>query len=283
MSVSARGDVGGHQHRAAAVRELDQHLRVRAGRLAVQRERVEALRVQHVEQVAALLLRVAERDRAHRPVVVQQLAHRVQPLVFRHFVEALADLAVVVALFELDFLRVAQELLAQLRDAVRIGRGEQQRLARGRAHPRDLGDVVEEAHVEHPVGFVEHQRVQRVELQVAAIEVIHDAARRADHDMRAVLEALRLRAHRRAAAQRQHLHVLFGAREAAHFLRDLVGEFPRRAQDHRLHVEAARVEARQQRERERGGLAAARLRLRDQVLPASATGRLAAWIGVMST
>ena len=104
------------------------------------------------------------------------------------------------------------------------------------------------------------------ERQAAALEVVHDAARRADDDVRAVFEAGRLRTHRRAAAQRQHLDVFFGAREAADFLRDLVGEFARRAQHHRLHGEVARVEARQQRQRKRRGLAAAGLRLGDQVV-----------------
>jgi len=84
--------------------------------------------------------------------------------------------------------------------------------------------------------------------------------------MRAVLEARRLRTHRCAAAERQHLHVFLGARETADFLRDLIGELTRRAEHHRLHVETARVEPREQRERERRGFAAAGLRLRDQVV-----------------
>ena len=41
-----------------------------------------------------------------------------------------------------------------------------------RAGARDHGDIVEEAHVEHAVGFVEHQRVERVELQRTALQVV---------------------------------------------------------------------------------------------------------------
>ena len=62
-------------------------------------------------------------------------------------------------------------------------------------------------------------------------------------DMRAVLEARDLRTHRRAAAQRQDFHVVFRAREAADFLRDLIGEFARRAEHERLHGEKARDRA----------------------------------------
>jgi len=84
--------------------------------------------------------------------------------------------------------------------------------------------------------------------------------------MCAVLQARDLRAHRRAAAQRQRLHVVLGAREAPDLLRDLVGQLARRAQHQRLHVEALRIQPGQQREREGGGLAAAGLGLRDQVV-----------------
>jgi hypothetical protein len=79
---AAGGHVGGHQHRAAAVGELHQHLvAVALVELAVQGQHVEALGVQHVDQVAALLLGVAEGQGAHRPVVAQQQAHGVEALV----------------------------------------------------------------------------------------------------------------------------------------------------------------------------------------------------------
>jgi hypothetical protein len=70
-----------------------------------------------------------------------------------------------------------------------------------------------------------------------------------------------------AAAQRHDLHVLLRARQAADLGRDLVGQLARRAQHHRLDGEATRVEVGQQGQREGGGLAAAGLGLRDQVVP----------------
>ena len=96
--------------------------------------------------------------------------------------------------------------------------------------------------------------------------MVHDAARRADDDVGAVLQACGLRAHRCAAAQRQHLHVFFGTGQAADLLRHLIGKFARRAQHHRLHVEAARVEPCEQGQRKRSGFAAARFCLRDQIV-----------------
>jgi hypothetical protein len=83
----ARRDVGGHQHAGAAVGKAHQHLvAVALVQLAVQFQRRKTLGLQHGHQVAALLLGVAEGQRAHRPVVVQQQAHGVQALVFGHLV-----------------------------------------------------------------------------------------------------------------------------------------------------------------------------------------------------
>jgi len=111
--------------------------------------------------------------------------------------------------------------------------------------------------------------------------VVDEAARVADDDVRAVLQTVHLRAHGAAAAQRDHFDVVFEARQAADFLRHLLGQFARGAQHHGLHRKAARVEAGEQGQRERGGFAAAGLRLRDQVVPGQCNRRLAACIGVM--
>jgi len=56
------------------------------------------------------------------------------------------------------------------------------------------------------------------------------------------------------------------AREAADFLRDLIGEFACRAENERLHIELARVELGKQRQRKGRRLAAARFRLRDEIV-----------------
>ena len=44
-------------------------------------------------------------------------------------------------------------------------------------HAEDLVDRVDEAHLQHLVRFVEHDEPQRREVQRAALEVVHDAAR----------------------------------------------------------------------------------------------------------
>ena len=103
-----------------------------------------------------------------------------------------------------------------------------------------------ETHVEHAIGFVEHQRVQGLEIQAATLQMVHDAARRTHHDVGAVFQAGQLGAHGGAAAQGQHLGVVFSAGQAAHFLRHLVSQFARGAQHQGLHGKTARVQVRQQ-------------------------------------
>ena len=68
----------------------------------------------------------------------------------------------------LDGLRRFHELLAELGNAFRVRRRKQQGLALFRALLGDHADVFEKAHVQHAVGFVQHQRVHGFELQVGA-------------------------------------------------------------------------------------------------------------------
>ena len=60
-------------------------------------------------------------------------------------------------------------------------------------------DVGQKAHVEHPVGFVEHQKLQTVQLGVVRSEMIEQAARRADDDVDAAAEGVFLGTHADAA------------------------------------------------------------------------------------
>ena len=108
-----RGHVGRHQHRAAAIGELHQHLiAVPLLQLAVQRQRAETLRLQQLRQRLTLVLGIAKSERADRPIVVEQVRNGVQTITVCDFVEALANFAAVVLRFNGDALRVFEELRA---------------------------------------------------------------------------------------------------------------------------------------------------------------------------
>ncbi len=232
----------------------------------MQRQRVEALGLQQRDQLVAFRLGVAEGQRAGRAEVVQGHRHSLVAVGARDLVEALADGALRRGVGDADALRRAKEALGQLLDALGVGGREQQRLPLRGAVARHLHDVVMEAHVQHAVGFVQHQDGQGVERQIPALQVVQDAPRRAHHDVRAMLQRGALAAQRHAAAQRDQLDVVLGPRQAADLGAHLVRQLARGAQHHGLHREAPRIQPLQQGQPEGHRLAAAGAGLRDQVL-----------------
>ncbi|MNI39383.1 hypothetical protein D3C73_935640 [compost metagenome] len=126
-------------------------------------------------------------------------------------------------------------------------------------------DVVVEAHVEHAVGFVQHQRGQAGQVQAAAFQVVLDAAGRTHDQVRAARQRFGLGAGGRAAAQGQDLDVGNQARQPAQFLRHLVSQFARGANQQGLRHQRVGIQLLQHAQAERRGLAAAGLGLRDDV------------------
>ena len=126
-------------------------------------------------------------------------------------------------------------------------------------------DVVAEAHVEHAIGFIEHDHAHLVEPQRAALEVIHDAPRRADDDLRAFAQPAQLPVVGLSAVDRQLAHAAFEERQLGDLLGHLHGQLARRAQDQHLRRAQRRVDPLDRRDREGGGLPRAGLRLADDV------------------
>ena len=113
--------------------------------------------------------------------------------------------------------------------AVERGR-EQQRLAvRGRA-VEELLHRGEEAHVGHAVGFVDHDDLDLVEIDLAALDEVGEAAGAGDEDVDAAPERLELRAEADAAVDRGDPE-LAAAAEPLELAADLRGELARRHED----------------------------------------------------
>ena len=106
---------------------------------------------------------------------------------------------------DLDFFRVTQMLVRDTADRVGHGGREQGRLAAFRRVFENPFHIVDKAHAQHFVGFVEHQRGQVLQRQAFAFEVIHDPAGGADDDMRTARELAQLHHHALAAIHRQHM------------------------------------------------------------------------------
>ena len=73
--------------------------------------------------------------------------------------------------------RVVQQARGQLLDRGLKGGREQQVLPAGRQQRQDFLDVADEAHVEHAVGFIEHQDLHPIQLHGVLLGEIHQPAR----------------------------------------------------------------------------------------------------------
>ena len=133
---------------------------------------------------------------------------------------------------DLDPDRVRQDFARQGRDLARHGGGKQQGLALLRHFADDFPYVVDEAHIEHPVGFVEHEIFDRVERYMSLAHEIEQTARSGDDDFNAARQSGGLRfladaAEDHGLAQMQMLAI------GAEFLADLDRQFAGRRHDQR--------------------------------------------------
>ena len=266
--VDAAGrHVGGHQHAETAVGEHRQHLVALALlQIAMQGGRGDALGMQRLDHLLALLAGLAEGHGAGRAMMPEQAHHGGQAILGGDLVEALANLRLAVLTLDADAQRRPQIVLGQALDAFRIGRREQQRLPPCRRLAEDVGDGVDEAHVEHAIGFVEHRDVEAVQHQGALAQVLLHPPRGADDHLGAMLQGSDLRTQRHAATKGQDLHVGRGARQATQFAGHLVRQFAGRTEHQRLTAEIARIESRQQADAKGRRLARTGLGLGDEVL-----------------
>ncbi len=131
-----------------------------------------------------------------------------------------------------DFLGIVQEGFGDAADFGRHRRGEEQRLPGERDHLADALDVRNEAHVQHAVGFVDHQQLDAGEQQPAAFGMVEQPAGRCDQHVDAARQFGVLVAERNAADQKRDVEFLAGA-VFVEILLDLGGEFARRFENQR--------------------------------------------------
>ena len=124
---------------------------------------------------------------------------------------------------------IAQQFASELLDLLRHGRREEQRLALSRNLCDDLTDVADEAHVEHPVGLVQHEHFDAVEPHGVVLHQIEEPARGRDQHVDAVNERPYLAAHRHAADGERRCRPYVTA-IGAEALQDLSGKLARRAE-----------------------------------------------------
>ena len=88
----------------------------------------------------------------------------------------------------LDANRIGEELLGQPGDLRRHGGREEQGLLLHRRQLEDAFEIRDEAHVEHPVGLVDHHDLNPVEQQIATLKVIEQTPGGSDQHIDAAIE-----------------------------------------------------------------------------------------------
>ncbi|MNV30697.1 hypothetical protein D3C71_1219760 [compost metagenome] len=171
---------------------------------------------------------------------------------------------------ELQVLRVVQDLGDHLAQARATGGGGEQHglLAVGTFIHQTL-HVFGKAHVEHAVGFVEHQYFDFLEVEVAGVQLLDHPARRTDQDVRHLAQHRGLDLEVFAAGDQAGLDE-GELREAFNFFQGLLGQFAGRQQDQGLDADADFRRADQTVEdgqNECSGFAATGLRRHPQVTP----------------
>ena len=239
--------------------------------LARQRDGVKPALDQAGVEVANIVARGAEQHCGLSFVKAQQIDDRIFDVRRRDGDGLIGDVAMpAIRADGRDAQGILLIALGQRNDGLGHGRREHERAAFGRTGVEDILEVFAETHVEHFVGFIEDGDTQGAQIERATIEVIAQAARRADDDMRAL---------RQRFAFLRSVHAADAGRDARTGLpikpdqlaADLQREFAGRGNDERLRLadEADLAIVAKQLpghcESERNGLARSGLRRDDQV------------------
>ena len=164
-----------------------------------------------------------------------------------------------------DLDRIRQPRLGDPADSRGHGGGEERDLASGRGLLEDPVDILCEAHVEHLVGLVQDERLEHVQRERAALEMVHHAPGRADDDLRVAAQLAELQAVTLSAVDRQHEKALQMLGIALECLGDLQRKLACRSQNQDLGAALRRIDAAEQGQGKGRRLAGAGLGLTEQV------------------
>ena len=235
---AARGDVRRDQHPRLAFLKGRQRARPHGlGLVAMDRVRFDLALCEFADDLVRAVAR--PRENQHLLVLrmrVQEVDEQVAlvPLVDEH--ELLVDLVHRRLVGRnLDRHRILHQRLRELHDLFGKGRREELRMALVGQAGDHLLDVGQEAHVQHPVGLVQHELLDFVQKDVLLLHQVEQASRSRDDDLRALGQRLDLgslpdTAKHDGELRTEELAVVGAA------LRDLRGEFACRRENERARV-----------------------------------------------
>ncbi len=283
---TACGDVGGDEDLDFIVLEaLERAHALRLALVAVDGVRLDTVLVELLGQAVGAMLGFGEHQHLEPVVRLHKVGEEFALAVLVHRVHDLRhqfDRRIAPRDFDRD--RVFHEGVGQLADLVREGGREQQVLPLHRQQRHDAADIGQKAHVQHAVGFVEHQDFNAAQVHRALLHVVEQAAGGGDNDVNtaAQFRDLGVEAHAAENHRRFEFDVLAVGLDR---VIDLGAQLARRRKDqhahrmlHRLAVVGdiglgdAGAQQLQYGQREAGGLSGAGLRSAEQIAPGQHNG-----------
>ncbi len=264
---SACGHVGGHKYLGDMVAKfLHRQVSLRLRQVTVQTVGVVAVGDQLVGHFLRLLFCAAEDNAVYAGAVVDHtLQCEILVVSLDHIVYVSHVFRSLVAVAGHEFHRIFHEAAGDACNLFRHRGREHQHLAVVGHMGQNLVDVVEEAHVEHLVCLVEHHCVHMAEAHLAALDQVKKPARSGHHHLHPFAECADLALDARPAVDGEHAQTVDIFREVCQIAGDLEAEFSGRRDDQSLGLCLRHIDALQQREAERCGLACAGLGQTDHV------------------
>ena len=231
---AACGHIGGNADpRTPVAQGLQRMGAFLLGKFARQRHNLKAPVAHAGKQMVHVDPRLAEDDGCPRLVIAQDVEDRMFAVARADVQRAVFDVDMLARLaLRLDAQRIALEILGQRRDCGGHGGREHHGPAFGRGGGQDVFQVFAEAQIQHLVGFVQHGGAQTRQVQRAAVDMVAQPARRADHDMGAPVQRALFRAVVHAADTGRDLRPGLGVKPVQ-FAGDLQGKLARWCDDQR--------------------------------------------------
>ncbi len=257
---AAGGDVGGHQHPDGVPLEVRQGAGARGLALvAVNGRGGDAVRLQILGQAVGTMLGAGEHQHLAPVVGADEVGEQLPFALAVHRMDHLLHpLRGGVAAGHFDEGGAVQQPVGQLLDFVREGGREEQVLTPLGQQGQHLADVADEAHVEHPVGLVQHQDLDLGEVHGVLAHVVQQAPGGGHEDVHSAAQPLDLRVDLHPAEDDGGLQgqvFAIGVHALAHLGRQLTGGGKDEGADGAPPARLRRGEALQQWQGETGGFA----------------------------
>ena len=230
------GDIGRHQHANAAGFKVGQRAGTRSLALvAMDRRAADAVFIKLLREVVGAMLGAGKHQHLLPVAFADQLRQQFALAALINEMDVLGDLlGRGVATRHFHFQRVVQQFLGQALDLVGEGGREQQVLSTRRQFSQYATDVMDKAHIQHAVRFVQHKDFHAIKADRVLMFEVQQTARGGNEDVDATaqLHHLRVDAHAAEYHQRANIQVLAVIADVlAHLRRQLTG----RGQDQRAY------------------------------------------------